>query len=337
MTSKRQDRLNIGCWNLRTLVETEGRLATSLARPGSRGVPVDRKATMMVHELRKYKLKLVAISETKWFGQDVYNIEGYTILHSGCSVPRSGEAVDRNEGVGIVLDPCTTEAWRHAGEVWKAVSPRLVLTRLKLGGSSGSPPYATVVSAYAPTHRSSQEKKDEFYTDLQSTLDGVNKDDVLLLLGNFNARVGKSERHDGGSDWTGVRGYHGVGNMNESGEALLTFCALNGLAIMNTTFEKKEVYMYTWQHPGSKQWHCIDYVIMRQSQRKLCCDVTVLRSAECWTDHKLVRVQLKLRAAVKAATSAPKVRFAVSELKEESKRNEFNMMVCDGEIERGET
>ena len=108
---------------------------------------------------------------------------------------------------------------------------------------------------YAPTHQSSQEKKEEFYTDLQRTLDGVAKDDVLLLLGDFNARVGSSERQTGTvtSNWNGVKGCQGVGKMNESGEALLSFCAVNELVIMNTTFEKRNIHKYTWQHPGSKK------------------------------------------------------------------------------------
>ena len=91
--------------------------------------------------------------------------------------------------------------------------------------------------------------------------------------------------------WDGVRGQHGVGQVNENGEALLSWCAQNGLAVMNTMFQKKRIHQYTWQHPGSKQWHCIDYV---QSQRSQCCDVRVLRSADCWTDHKLLRGQLKI-------------------------------------------
>ena len=39
--------------------------------------------------------------------------------------------------------------------------------------------------------------------------------------------------------------------MNESAEALLSFCALNDLVIMNNTFEKKDIHKHTWQHPGS--------------------------------------------------------------------------------------
>ena len=94
----------------------------------------------------------------------------------------------------------------------------------------------TVVSVYAPTHGAPQERKEEFFNDLQTTLNNVHKDDVMLLVGDLNSRVGSSERQ--GSDLTcdGVRGYHGVGKLNENGEVLLSFCALNELAIMNTYF-----------------------------------------------------------------------------------------------------
>ena len=50
--------------------------------------------------------------------------------------------------------------------------------------------------------------------------------------------------------------------MNESGENLLSFCAMNELIVMDALFEKANVFKYTWQHPGMKHWHCIDYVIM---------------------------------------------------------------------------
>ena len=66
-----RSRLNIVCWNMRTLVEAEGSITTSLSRPGSRGVAVDRKAILMVQELKKFRMNTTGISETKWFGQNV--------------------------------------------------------------------------------------------------------------------------------------------------------------------------------------------------------------------------------------------------------------------------
>ena len=38
---------------------------------------------------------------------------------------------------------------------------------------------------------------------------------------------------------------------------------------MNTRFEKKNIHKHTWQHPDSKQWHWIDYIIMRQKAEEL--------------------------------------------------------------------
>ena len=38
---------------------------------------------------------------------------------------------------------------------------------------------------------------------------------------------------------------------------------INEATICNAWFEKKAAH--TWQHPSTKQWHCIDFVIMREA------------------------------------------------------------------------
>ena len=63
--------------------------------------------------------------------------------------------------------------------------------------------------------------KAKFFNDLQDTLDHVPAGDILVVLVDFNAHVGKSE---GDSDmWREVRGRHGVGSCNEVEERLLEF------------------------------------------------------------------------------------------------------------------
>ena len=44
--------------------------------------------------------------------------------------------------------------------------------------------------------------------------------------------------------------------------------------------------------PKSKQWHCIDYAIMRKAHRRRCLDATVMRGAQCNTDHMMLKVKL---------------------------------------------
>ena len=109
-----------------------------------------------------------------------------------------------------------------------------------------------------------------------------------------------------------------------------SFCALNEMIIINTMFMKKEVYKYTWQHPGSKKWHCIDYILARNKDRRLCCDVTVLRSAECWTDHKLLRVQLKLKRPPNIARGLKPKKFNISVLTNDETSSRYVEAVVEG-------
>ena len=202
----------------------------------------------MVQELKKYGVSVTGISETKWFGRAVFQVEGYTILHSGRPIPVESPLL-RNEGVGIVLDPALAASWRAAGEDWIAVSPRVVRARLKIGteqvDGARTPTYITVVSVYAPTFRAPVEEKEMFYSDLQDAVDGVSEQDLLLIVGDLNARVGSTERGSSNVSWPEVRGVQGVGKVNEAVAELLSLCALNELTIMNTHFKKKNIHKFT--------------------------------------------------------------------------------------------
>ncbi len=65
-----------------------------------------------------------------------------------------------------------------------------------------------------------------------------------------------------GNFWDGLHGQHGVGHVNENGEALSSWCAQNDLTD-EYHVQKKRIHQYTWQHPGSKKWQYIDYILMR--------------------------------------------------------------------------
>ena len=112
------------------------------------------------------------------------------------------------------------------------------------------------------------------------------------MLGDFNARVGVLK--DGEEEWQGVIGKHGLDERNEVGEEFLQFCALNQLTVMNTWFQKKNIYYGTWIHQATKLSHMIDLVVMRAGQRVYCRDVQVMRGANCWMDHKLVRAKMRI-------------------------------------------
>ena len=72
-------------------------------RKSGRSLVVDRKAALMVHELKKYGVRIANISETMWFVRDLYDVERYSILHSGRPLPDDDSPIVQDEGVGIEL------------------------------------------------------------------------------------------------------------------------------------------------------------------------------------------------------------------------------------------
>eukprot|EP00117_Sycon_ciliatum_P018960 scpid108469/ scgid17341/ Craniofacial development protein 2; p97 bucentaur protein len=127
--------------------------------------------------------------------------------------------------------------------------------RLKFTSTDGSPEWLTIITAYAPTFSSTRSSKDEFFNSLQNVVSKIPLDEKYILLGDFNARVGSGQRDD---DWCRIRGPHGVGAVNSSGEELLSFLALHEGWLCNTWFCKKSSLLGTWQHPRSKRVPCID-------------------------------------------------------------------------------
>ena len=53
--------------------------------------------------------------------------------------------------------------------------------------------YVTLISAYAPTITNSDETKEGFYCDLRRILRSIPFHDQIIMLGDFNARVGNDE------------------------------------------------------------------------------------------------------------------------------------------------
>ncbi|CAF0997066.1 unnamed protein product [Didymodactylos carnosus] len=219
----------------------------------------------------------------------ISTIDDFTIIHSGAS----GDNKTRSaHGVAVCLNKQAAKVWTDSGSEWEAISDRIIMVRLGC-----KPINITVLAVYAPVNPSDEQKAQsaasiEFYKCLQETMDKVSRRDIVLLMGDFNARVGLQQSQTAGD----VIGKHTIDQQNENGQLLVDFCSLNNLIVTNTFFQHKPVHQASWMHPGNKRWHLLDYILVNW---KFCTSVHGVRAHRraagfIGADHHLLRAKLKI-------------------------------------------
>ena len=105
--------------------------------------------------------------------------------------------------------------------------------------------HITVIQVYTPTSNAEEAEVQWFYEDLQDLLELTLQNDVLFIIGDWNAKVGSQET-------PGVTGKFSLGIRNEAGQRLTEFCQENALVIANTLFQQHRRRLYTWTSPDGQ-------------------------------------------------------------------------------------
>ena len=127
-------------------------------------------------------------------------IDEYRLIYAG------GEKHER--GVGLLLDPDISKS--VLGH-W-CVSDRVLLVKLQ-----GHPFNISIIVVYAPTADSADEVIDTFYDSLDKAKSQCKSNDIVIVLGDLNAKVGQ------GIEGKAV-GPHGIGERNERGDRWVQWC-----------------------------------------------------------------------------------------------------------------
>nr|VZI44625.1 unnamed protein product [Spirometra erinaceieuropaei] len=241
----------------------------------------ERRTALVARELARYKVDIAALSETRFSEQGQLEEvgAGYTFFWSG-----RPKAERRDAGVAFAI---RTDIVGRLPCLPQGINDRLMSIRLPLrrGGK-----FATIISAYAPTMTNPDAVRDKFYEDLHALLATVSKADKLIVLGDFNARVGTDH-----TAWRGVLGPHGLRGSNDNGLLLLRTCAEHRLILTNTFFCLPEREKATWRHPRSRQWHLLDYVLVRRRDQRDVLVTKAIAGADGWTVHRLVISKMRIR------------------------------------------
>ena len=112
----------------------------------------------------------------------------------------------------------------------------------------GKPFTITVIQVNALTSNAEEAELKRFYEDLQDLLELTPQKDVLLIIGDWNEKVGSQEI-------PGIAGEFDLGVQNEAGQKQTEFCQENVLVRANTLSQQNEkrlpMNIIRWSAPKS--------------------------------------------------------------------------------------
>ncbi|XP_072022944.1 craniofacial development protein 2-like [Amphiura filiformis] len=254
-----RDNITIRTWNVRTL------------RP-------DGKLEELSHELDRYQWNIIGLSEARWkFHGEMCTDEGHKLYYSGSELKHE-------HGVGFIIHKDTVNAVMGC----KPVSERLITLRLR-----ASPFNITIIQVYAPTTSHGDDELESLYSQTQTLVDETPKKDILVVMGDWNSKVGE----DAQSDWKEVCGPYCNPETNDRGLRLLDFATYNNLVLANTLGQHKPPRRWTWHSPDGNHHNQIDYILVKKRFRS---GVNVARTrsfpgADVGSDHDLVMMTFRVR------------------------------------------
>ena len=262
----RTGELNIATWNVR-----------SLSLTGRRGAG---HAEVLLQKCKVLGCDVIGLQETRRPGRTEFATAGYRVFCSGVdgSTGRAGQ-----HGVGLVVKESII---REATWTQELTNERLMWMTFNLTGKSNA---VTFIVAYGPTNTMSntREQKAVFWADLESAVSRVPSSDYLFVLIDANARTGVRMVEE---DCKVIGAYGRDTRVSDSnGTSLLRFAVDNKLALVNTFFSvPKGCTSRTFNGTRPADRKRIDYIITRQSHRKLVRNVTVHLQPYVDSDHNIV-------------------------------------------------
>lgn len=153
---------------------------------------------------------------------------------------------------------------------------------------------------------------------LDKTLTETNHNDFVILMSDFNARIGNENK-----GLEHVIDRQGMGQKNENGELLIEICVNHGLG--GSLFIHKEKHKATWTAPNSStpaswrtQHYQLDHFCVSKKWIRSLLDVRNKKSAEIGSDHYLLLAELRLKTAPRKANQQPgRIKYLVNKLRDE--------------------
>uniref|UniRef100_A0AAR5PA30 Endonuclease/exonuclease/phosphatase domain-containing protein n=1 Tax=Dendroctonus ponderosae TaxID=77166 RepID=A0AAR5PA30_DENPD len=212
-------------------------------------------------------------------GSNFCDINEHRIYYSGTT---NGK---HEYGVGVIINKTIAKYVPN----FIPISERTMLLQIQT-----TPANINVIQVYAPTCQNDEDEIKEFYYQIIEVLKELPKQDLTIIMGDWNAKIRKGRVGD-------IIGPHVHGERNERGDLLNLFAEEQDLIVTNTWFKLPDRRLYTWKAPRDKHGditrHQINHILVNKRFGNSCKSMKTYPGADIQSDHNplvgVFRVKLK--------------------------------------------
>ncbi len=254
----------IGSWNVLSLTDTSG------------------KQSLCMQSLKKAGMDIVAVQEVRIPG------EGARAFGEGYTMEWYGEGF----GMGMIVKDNIMKAKTSS----RQISPRIMTMTFNC-----YPQELYIVNVHSPTQATAPSDAHEvFWRDVRTALSCRPRNAMVVLLGDMNAQLVAS---GAGSDSArrraiGAYAYKSTGPQQSNADELTQLLLDFNLVATNTWFCRRRRQLVTHNNNSGYQAQ-LDYICVSRKLLPAVRNVTTLPGTAMWSDHSLVRMDIKIAAKFK--------------------------------------
>ena len=152
-----------------------------------------------------------------------------------------------------------------------------------------------IIQVYAQTKAAQNKEINEFYGKLEETRRKCKTNEILVVMGDLNEKVGKSRDRN-------TVGPFGLGVRNKRGDLWVDWSRNNKLIIANTWFQNHPRRLWTWQSPDDTTRNETDFIAISERYKNRVLNCRAFPGADVVSDHVpvLATLRVKLKTCYKS-------------------------------------
>ena len=288
----------------------------NVATHNVRTIRLESKQQELAHNCKTQKIKVLRVVDHKIVHDELFlfkDTESPILITTSAWRNINNSA---SGGVGLMIDKSIKSSLSYV-KPWNK--------RIFIAQFNGNP-VVTIIVHYSPVEGSNE--AEEHYENLSTAISEVPKHNLLLIVGDYNAHLGKD---------AGKYTFHD--KSNENGNLMKDFVQANDLIVTNSYFQKKQGKLWSFISDMSGQKSQIDFILINKKWKNSVknCEAFITFSS-MGSDHRVLTAKIKL--SLRKCCSPPRKPnydwsilkdTGISNLYSVSVQNRYQALCCENE------